>query len=112
MLHRSGRDNFVIVQEKDSEKFVQFAGSACKPLLLDLPNIILNTEERERADAFFAPLRASRKPLSANGEEFAYQLRLGQDVNRGAELALAVFRDVYRLPSGSQLVIIEGWNRA
>ena len=44
---------FLILEEPDSGKFVQFAGSREEPLMLDLPCQALSEKEAENARVFF-----------------------------------------------------------
>jgi hypothetical protein len=112
MLGRQDRKSFVIVLEKTAEKIVQFTASTRRPLVLDLPTISLSPEEKHRAEAFFSQRGASKKPLSADKKDFAYQLDLKDEVDRATELTFAVFREVYQLPEGCELAVIKGRDAA
>src|SRR5262245_54677429 len=53
LLVRRNEDAFVIIEDRQSGKFVQFAGSACEMLLLDLPSQPMSEPEFYRAVEFF-----------------------------------------------------------
>ena len=116
LLNRRNDDAFVIFEERDSGKFVQFAGSADQPLLLDLPSQALSAEEQQRAALLFAQL-GSADATSADlydrpggqvvGRQISYQLVFGQDCDRAAEVTSRIFKEVYRLPAEFELSVTE-----
>lgn len=111
LLGRTNRDAFVIFQDKPSGKFVQFAGSADESLFLDLPPQALNEDEKPRAAKLFRELAAKGPKEGADRQTgkglTGFQLRLGCDVDRGADVTLRIFREVYQLPADFALVLEE-----
>jgi len=116
LLKRSNEDAFVIFVESRSQKFVQFVGSANEPLFLDLPSQTLSAEEMERAIALFSDLgaRAEEHDLYTDktmkkkaGKQISFNLDLGHEVQRAAQITLTIFRQVYGFPLDFQLVIKE-----
>jgi hypothetical protein len=105
LMERTNDDAYTIFSERRSEKFVQFAGAKDAPLVFDLPSIPLTDDEMRRATDFFRRLGIAALPLS--GDDVTFQVDLEGDVERGAELALAVFREVYQLPDDFQLAVEE-----
>lgn len=93
LLTRSG--GFVIAQEA-SGRFVQFAGGAGEPLLLDAPN--LSGAELARAGGAFAG-----QPFSVNEWEgkSSFNLPLGSDVHAAAQAAQRFFTDVLQIAAPS-----------
>jgi hypothetical protein len=105
---------FVIFDDRASGKFVQFAGSRDEPLVLDLPVQQLSAAELERAKILFRDLGIGYeewpvfdKPGGQEiGAQGGFQLELGQDTRRGADLTLRVFTEVFQR-SDLSLVIEE-----
>ncbi len=117
MLQRANEDAFVIFEERSNRKFVQFAGSANSPLLLDLPSQTLSPQEMQRAVALFSSF-GSVGPDIHNlytdptckviaDQQVSFNLDLGKDIQLAAHIALTVFQQVYRCPTDFQLVIAE-----
>jgi len=117
LLQRSNEDAFAIFAESRSQKFVQFAGGASSPLFLDLPSQTLSAQEMERATALFRDLGAGgaeeyevytdKTKKKVAGKQISFNLDLGQEVERAAQITLAIFRQVYQFPIYFQLVIAE-----
>jgi len=105
---------FVIVEEPELQKFVQFTASMERPLTLDLPAQVLSEAEFYRAVAFFRRRGVSGQEydlLDRPGgqpvaEQFTFQLDL-LSAEDAAETAVAVFEQVYLL-HGYQLAVTEG----
>jgi hypothetical protein len=105
---------FVIVEDAESKKFVQFVGSLDKPLLLDLPAQTLSEAEFYRAVTFFRRRGVAGQEyelLDAPGgrpvgEQFTFQL-LFHSVDSAVEAVFGVFEQVYLLPD-CQLSVIAG----
>jgi hypothetical protein len=95
----------VVIEEMATKKFVQFSGARDEKLILDLPSQTLDRQERVRAEAFFAKLGVVRQP--GVHDEYTYNLNLGNDVDRAAELTVHIFRDVYHFPESVRLLIKE-----
>jgi hypothetical protein len=110
LLTRGG-EAFVVFEDKASGKFVQFSGSMDEPLLLDVPSQELSDVEFERARTFFRDLDVSFTSDGQNGQvsgiEGSFQLLLGQDTKRGADLTLCIFAEVFQLPAEFSLSIEE-----
>lgn len=112
LLGRENEDAFVIFEDAGSGKFVQFAGTATEPLLLDLPEQTLSEAEFYRAVAFFRRLGVvgdERDLLdepggSAVGRQFSFNANPAT-VEEAADLALGVFREVYGLPDDFELTV-------
>ena len=109
-----GEGAFVVCEDRPSGKFVQFAGSRDEPLVLDLPVQQLSADELERAEIFFRELGVSYEEWPVfdqpDGQEVGaqggFQLELGQDTRRGADLTLRLFTEVFQR-SDLSLVIEE-----
>src|SRR5262249_42799028 len=103
---------FVIVENANTKKFVQFTGSLGSPLLLDLPAQTLSEAEFYRAVGFFRSRGVEGQQyelLDAPGgrpvaDQFTFQLPLNS-VAEAAEVTLALFAEVYRTP-GCRLAIV------
>jgi hypothetical protein len=110
LLTRGG-DAFVVFEDTASGKFVQFSGSMDEPLLLDLPGQELSDVELGRAEVFFRDLDVSLASDGQGGQtsrtEGSFQLLLGQDTKRGADLTLRIFAEVFQLSADLSLSIEE-----
>lgn len=107
---------FLIVEEPDSGKFVQFVGSRDEPLLLDLPLQTLSPEEATKARAVFVELGypdaipAQGDPDAgdpANSQWQSATVSFGDDVDGAAKLAVAVLHDVYGFDETVKLELTE-----
>ena len=107
---------FVIIAEPQSGKFVQFAGSEDEPLLLDLPLQTLSPDEMMRVKAVFAELGYSGPETYQTeeypggppaGEQTSMNVKFGTDVDKAAELAVAVLHRVYGLDAHTKLRLTE-----
>jgi hypothetical protein len=92
---------FVVVEDPDTGKFMQFAGSSDEPLVLDLPRQAMTTEEVTRAERLFA------ESDKVNSEDGSFQIEFGRDASTAAKLALRVFHDVYLINDSSKLRIVD-----
>jgi len=109
------RGAFVIIEEQQSGKFVQFAGSTEKPLLLDLPTQTLSQAEKERAKKLFVSLGGAGleewevTDLSGApaGTQAGFQMEFGRDPDAATAVALRVLKEVYGFPENVQLVITD-----
>jgi hypothetical protein len=105
---------FVIVENAETRKFVQFTGSLKRPLLLDLPAQTLSEAEFYRAVTFFrrhGVVGQEYELLDAPGglpvtEQFSFQLPLGS-IADAAEVTLSLFDEVYHTP-GCNLTVESG----
>jgi hypothetical protein len=94
---------FVVFEDAESKKFVQFSGSNEEPLVFDLPSQTLNADERIRAEKMFAQMSVKRQP--SVDDHYTYNVNYGKDVDRAADLTVRVFREIYKLPEGCKLEI-------
>lgn len=88
---------FALIEHPPTGKFVQFAGSAQDPLMLDLPAQPLEPDERRRAEQSFASLGGTQS-------ESGFQLDAGRDAEEATRVTLRVFREVYELPEDAELI--------
>jgi len=104
LLRQEGNEAFVVIEEPRSGKFVQFAGSREAPLLLDLPGQTLDPSEMDRARVLFHKLGVEgpeewdvHDPLTGKvaGKQVGFQMKLGRDPRRAADIASRVFQEVY-----------------
>ena len=115
LIDRDVADAFVILEDRSSGQFVQFAGGTDRGLLFDLPLQALNPEEKQRTVALLAlydiPLetgllydRPGGRPV---GIHQSFQVDLERDVERATVLALRVFQTVYQVGADFPLEITE-----
>ena len=105
---------FALIEHSDSGKFLQFVGSVSSALLLDLPWQALSEVEFYRAVEFFRQrgiANVEHQLLDApSGKPVAKQLTFQESfrsVDAATEVAISLFEQVYRLPSGSLKVTVE-----
>jgi hypothetical protein len=102
--HHSESGSVVLVEEPQSQKFVQFGPGWT--LEMDVPHVALNDEEADRAYAFFAKLgKDFLKEYDApdpktkkvrHGATFNHDFH--QDARAAARAAALFFEEVYLLP--------------
>jgi hypothetical protein len=117
LLQRDNEDAFVIFEEKESGKYVQFAGSAHENLFLDLPIQTLTKTEVERAKVLFQelgiqgpqeyPTYTDKSLETMAGMQISFQVNFGQNVQQAVQFTQAIFDRVYEFPQDFQLVIEE-----
>lgn len=103
LLARQNDDAFVIILDKKSGKFVQFAGGTAQGLQFDLPSQPLSCDETERATAVLAEYGIQMEEWNVYdrpggesvGTQRGFQTVVGHDVERAVELAWRVLTDVY-----------------
>jgi hypothetical protein len=110
-LLRNENGSVVIVEEPQSEKFVQFGHGSS--LEMDVPHVVLNKEESDRAHDFYAKLGDNylkeyhapdpRTGKVRHGATFNYDF--GQDARAAAKAGAAFFREVYLFPPDVKLRI-------
>jgi len=113
LLQRGGEDAFVIIEEPESGKFVQFGGAP--GLWLDLPCAALDEEEADRAYKVFNELgveapceyHASDSKAGMVRHGASFRLNLGDNVRAATSTALAILRLVYLIPEDTALSIVE-----
>jgi hypothetical protein len=105
LLQRSGEtgDCFVIIEDRPTNKFVQFSGSSSEPIVFDVPFVEMTPEERARAEAFFQ----DRDGVTQG--DLSYMMDFARDVNGAAETAIEVFREVYLIDDNLDLGLQEWW---
>ncbi len=107
LLTRHTDDDYVIIEVRGADAFVQFG--AGKNLVLDVPLAALNTEQEARAKTAFGKLGVSKPTRhAADGSTHAsYTHDFGSDVSTAAQVALDILTTVYRTRSNTSLVIEE-----
>jgi hypothetical protein len=113
LLHRGEEDSFVLIEEPQSEKFVQVGKGRC--LGMDVPCVALTNLEAERASKFFHALgeecpREYNAPNPKTGRRqpgAAFYHDFGNDAKGAAKAALAFFVEVYGFPADVELSVKE-----
>jgi hypothetical protein len=108
---------FVLIEHNPSKKFVQFAGSVTRPLVLDLPWQTLSEAEFYRAVAYFRKMGVAGEEedmLDAPsgrkvGKQFTFQMIFSDDVEGAIAAALPIFQEVYQFPGGCELLVKASW---
>ncbi len=106
LVEARNRPDFIIIDGWHTRGFVQFAYDEQEGLFLDLPVAQMTDAESARAATFFSRLGVPAQPNQACGE--IYNLGLSDDVDRGAELTLQIFREVFAAPVGFEVRISAG----
>jgi hypothetical protein len=94
----------VVVEDKPTGKFVQFAASTQAPLVMDLPLSLLDESQQARAKDFFEGLgvHGESRPLAAKGRvsltHQSWTINFDRDSKKAAERTIALFREVYQIP--------------
>ena len=86
--------------------FVQFTCDSPNGLILDLPVRQMTDDESARAKTFFSRLGVSPRSIRFCGD--VYNIDLDDNVDRGAELALAILTEVFRAPAGFKVCVSAG----
>ena len=115
LLERKRDDAFLVVEVEGSQDFVQFAGCEQGTLLLDLPTQPLDPGALYRAEELFRELGVAleRQALFDGpggervGTQQTFQYELGDDVERGAALAMRVLREVYQAADPIRVTLVE-----
>jgi hypothetical protein len=111
-LLRHGADgSFVVIEERQSRKFVQFGKGRC--LGMDVPLVNLSTEEADHAFRFFEELgekypREYHAPDPKSGKVrhgASFKHDFGDDAQSAARAAWSFFQDVYGFPPDVKLSI-------
>lgn len=113
LRHRGAKDSFVLIEEPQSQKFVQFGKG--RLLCLDVPCVALAGAEADRASRFFNELGEQypteyHDPDPQTGQTHhgaTFRHDFGQDARAAAKAAIAFFVDVYALPPDVELSIQE-----
>jgi hypothetical protein len=104
LLGRQKDDAFVIIEDRKSKKFVQFAGGAGQGLHFDLPSQPLSLEEMNRAKVVLAEYGIQMEEWEVYdrpggkvvGMQRGFQADLGLDLDQAVEIVWRVLMDVYR----------------
>ncbi len=107
LLTRSNKDAFVIFEDKETRKYVQFSGSIREPLLLNLPAVALSSSELDRAKKIFAEynIKLEKSPFGkyeggpVTGYDYQFFMDLGKDINKASKISMRIFNEVYLLPN-------------
>ncbi len=108
--------SFVIIEDVQSGKFVQFAGSNEEPLLLDLPSQTLSPEEMKKATAVFLEMGYAGPETyqtqafpggPPSGEQTSFTVKFERDVDKATELGVAILHRVYGLDENARLELTE-----
>ncbi len=113
LLHRGTKDSFVLIEEPQSGKFVQFGKG--RRLCMDVPCVELNSAESDRAYQFFQKLggehpREYDAPDPKTGQVrhgAAFYHDFGHDAGAAATAALALFVKVFGLAPNVDFSIVE-----
>lgn len=105
LLERQDDDAFVIVEDKMSGKFVQFAGNAFQDLIFDLPGQALDSMELTRANILLRIFDISFEEWDVYdepggnviGRQTGFCKSIGRDADFAAQLAWKVLTEVYAL---------------
>jgi hypothetical protein len=111
LLQNTGDDWFIIIEEPEHEKFVQFAFDEPSGLFFDLPFQALTKAELERARKLFAALSvaAQKAPMLDQpggkeiGQQESFNHHVGRDIDQAVDLACRVFKEVYVLHDSVRL---------
>jgi hypothetical protein len=101
----------VLIEEPKSHKFIQFGPGSS--LEIDVPHVVLTSEEAARAYGFFARLGDNYlieydAPDPRTGEIHhgaTFNHKFGKDARKAAEVAVSFFREVYLFPPRTELLI-------
>lgn len=114
LLVRRSDDAFVIIEHPETQKFVQFAGSATEQLLLDLPSQTLSETEFYRAVELFRKLGVFGDEHDALdepggqvvGQQFSFNA-IFQSVDDATNTVADIFTTIYGFSADCSLEIIE-----
>lgn len=113
LLQRENEDAFVVFEEINTGKFVQFAGGKYEELLFDLPAQPLEGYELEKAKIILQEYNITFEEVEVfdeNGNSAGYQKSftqtLNNDVDLATELVEKVMGDIYNF-NNIELEIIE-----
>jgi hypothetical protein len=113
LIGRCELDSFVIFEEPQSGKFVQFHHGP--RLQLDVPLVALAGPEADKAHNFLREygkglprsFRRENPDTGESGRYLAFHHDFGRDAHTAAKAVLAFFRTVYDLPSDADISITE-----
>ncbi len=102
VLGNMGEGWFLIIEEPENEKFVQFALDEEAGLIFDLPFQALTDDEIEKARPVLGALGVNAVEVS---DFSSFQADIGKDVEFAVKVAIAVFCEVFGLNEGTHLDI-------
>ncbi len=111
ILQNTGDDWFIIIEEPEHEKFVQFAFDESSGLFFDLPFQALTKSELKRAGSLFAGLaiEPQKAPMldkpggKETGVQESFNHHVGRDIDQAVNLAYRVFKEVYAFDDSVRL---------
>ncbi|WP_298902208.1 hypothetical protein [uncultured Psychroserpens sp.] len=104
MMEKKGPYTFVIFEEPNSGKFVQFAGNKNEELLFDLPSDQLSKTQLENAKNILktydiihetSPTYTDETETAENGSLSTFSKRINNDIDLAIELTSRVMIDVF-----------------
>ncbi|MGM0599911.1 MAG: hypothetical protein ACQETH_08870 [Candidatus Rifleibacteriota bacterium] len=101
----SGDGWYIIIQEAESEKFVQFAFEEGSGLIFDCPVVALDKEEVKKAEILLARYGIKAGDLTG-GNFVSFNAELGNDINKAATIAAEMFESVYGISDQASFDII------
>lgn len=114
MMQKEGPYTFVIFEEPNSGKFVQFAGNKKEELMFDLPSDQMSPPQLEKAKKILAgygiyhetsPTYSDETETKVVGEMNLFSKRLNNDIDLAVELTSRIMIDVYGFDENTQLKI-------
>ena len=108
LILRTNDDRFVIFEDQETEKFVQFSHLADRRLIPNLPENPLDGPAMARATAYFMQHDISPDTYEAvpSGTHTSFNMDLRRDVQRATRIVFDVFEEIYLLPD-FELIIRE-----
>ena len=99
-----GEGWFIIMEEPDSERFVQFAFDEGQGLVFDCPTISFDEEELARATRVMEKFGIRLE--SPSGDDFtSFCANIGMNLDLGARIASETFREVFMFPDNTSFDI-------
>jgi len=114
VLARINTDAFLIIEEPNTKKYVQFASGAVDELMFDLPAIALSADEFERAKVMLKEYDIEATEMNMTNPDGTpaepmrtFNSELGPNIERAAELSTRVLFDVYQFDPATDFQFIE-----
>lgn len=116
LLNRDNSDAFVIIEEPNSGKFVQFSGNSNEELNFSLPAQQMNEKELLKAKELlknygiqleFMELFTDDSTKSPAGGLNEFSKKINNDIEQAVELVSLVMIDVFGFKANTELKIIE-----
>jgi hypothetical protein len=117
ILENIGEGWFIILEEPETEKFVQFAYDEGSGLVFDLPFQALDEDELARARQVLGEVGVGDEVASifdspdgeAVGEQRSFNSMVGKDVDRAVDLVYRVFTYVYGFDDKTRFNVTISW---